>query len=201
MRCCLFDVPNWYRLQGQKRSTHMSRGNADNLYILEVKEKSMNMFHIQMLNFLFFFLAHFQMFSPATARSGVIHCYITCTLHPFPGSGSSIGCHWSRCARSDMWLNMPQGEGNVFQRVHFIRLCRKNHLQYQQIQLIIWICKSRFGLNLYPHLTLPQLELHSCTPWWWDLSEDYVLEFKCILYLYHASLFQFLFKYFHSKLH
>lgn len=53
-----------------KKNTHVSRGNADNLYILEVKEKSMNMFHIQMLNFLFFFLAHFQMFSPATAGQG-----------------------------------------------------------------------------------------------------------------------------------
>lgn len=31
----------------------------------------MNMFHIQILNFLFFFLAHFQMFSPATAGQGV----------------------------------------------------------------------------------------------------------------------------------
>lgn len=94
------------------------------IIILEVKEKSMNMFHIQMLNFLFFVLAHFQMFSPATAwQSGGVHCYITkspnvCNLHPFPGSGSSIGCHWSRCARPDMWLNMPQGEGNVFQGVH-----------------------------------------------------------------------------------
>lgn len=171
-----------------KKNRHMSRGNADNLYILEVKEKGNEHVSYPDIKLPVFLSGTFSDVLSSNCWTRGIHCYVTCTLHLRPGSRSSIGCHWSSCARPDMWLKMPQGEGNVFQRVHFIRLCRKNHLQYQQIQLIMWICKSRFGLNLYPHLTLPQLELHSCTPWWWDLSEDYVLEFKCKIFSFKASL-------------
>ena len=96
----------------------------------------MNMFHIQMLNFLFFFLAHFQMFSPATAGQGAS---IAMSPAPFTrAQEAEAALDAIDPDVQDLICDSTCHKGKeTYSNDPFVRLCRKNRLQYQQIQRII----------------------------------------------------------------